>query len=439
MKKTSRISLGAGSALLCAFCLLPFLAGCDNGTTSSEDPVVKIDEGYFTDKRDGSKYKLIAVGSDIWMAENLRYADSSKSANLKGNMWCPDDDASKCKKFGPLYSWTAAKDISSDYQQKTYGKDLIHLQGICPEGFRLPSNSDWKYLARIVEKYRGDYAVAEYLKSSEGWESWSTDIQIYDPDWEGFNAMPAGRRNMEGGFLESGLFAFFWTGDEINEATASGWTLRDDNDVLDSGMYYKGHGMSIRCIVEDPDAVELEGELARFSFSYGSMEYDGQEYKTMEIGQNVWMAENLNYETPESRCYADKKENCKKYGRLYSREEAGTACPEGWKLPSNDDWLALIDEADRDARKLMATSDWFKNNGTNATGFSVLPSGIYDNGSFSDLTMSANFWVADQSDENKAAQTGYTFAYHSLSVVVGLYSANTYASIRCVKDKNSGL
>ena len=132
------------------------LVGCgDSGFDTGKDSslIVHIEDGVFVDQRDGERYRVIKVGSDVWLAENLRYKDSTESPNLEGNMWCPDDDPAKCAKFGPLYSWTAARNVSSDYSQRTLGRNISQLRGICPEGFRLPTNSDWVYLAMVADKF----------------------------------------------------------------------------------------------------------------------------------------------------------------------------------------------------------------------------------------------------------------------------------------------
>jgi len=108
---------------------------------------------------------------------------------------------------------------------------------------------------------------------------------------------------------------------------------------------------------------------------------DGKIYKIVKIGEQVWMAENLNYAAEGSECYDKDQVNCEKYGRLYNWETAMKACPGGWHLPNAKEWKTLVDSAggDKTAGKILkASKGWNdKGNGSDAFGFSALPGGYY--------------------------------------------------------------
>jgi uncharacterized protein (TIGR02145 family) len=110
---------------------------------------------------------------------------------------------------------------------------------------------------------------------------------------------------------------------------------------------------------------------------------DKNVYKTVKIGNQVWMAENLNYKTNHTgySWYYDANEAAygDKYGMLYTWEEALIACPKGWHLPTLKEWhklLKVVGGLSVAGNKLKAASDWESGNGTDDYGFSALPGGL---------------------------------------------------------------
>jgi len=112
---------------------------------------------------------------------------------------------------------------------------------------------------------------------------------------------------------------------------------------------------------------------------------NGVSYKTVTIGSQTWMAENLNYGTEGSWCYDNDSSNCVKYGRLYTWSAAKAACPSGWHLPSTWEWATLMKYVGSPAgRKLKSEDGWnyYSDSyyGTNDYGFSALPGGCRSSG-----------------------------------------------------------
>jgi uncharacterized protein (TIGR02145 family) len=114
------------------------------------------------------------------------------------------------------------------------------------------------------------------------------------------------------------------------------------------------------------------------------------------------MAENLNYDAEGSKCYDDKPENCSKYGRIYNWETAKEVCPNGWHLPSDEEWTKLtgyIGGERISGKKLKSKSNWNNDgNGTDNYGFSALPSGRYGfkGNSFDNAGNNGYWWSASE-------------------------------------------
>lgn len=109
-----------------------------------------LEYGTLTDACDGRTYKTIQIGSQVWMAENLNYADSSVNGSyyLRGNNRCYNNDSTNCLKAGRFYTWTAAMNIDAKWKSAKTPEGLIQPihQGICPEGWHVPNTEDWQEL-----------------------------------------------------------------------------------------------------------------------------------------------------------------------------------------------------------------------------------------------------------------------------------------------------
>ena len=172
---------------------------------------------------DGQIYHTVRIGDQIWFADNLNYADSLSSLELKGNSWCYNDDDEYCKKYGRLYNWTAATTV-------------------CPEGWHLPSKDEWEILFSAVG---GQASAGMMLRSVTG--DWNGNKGL---DAFGFSALPAGYRNYydgDRGYGNEDLDAFFWSSSENGSDGAFYVWLYGSSDVrLDNQNKLQGY--SIRCL-----------------------------------------------------------------------------------------------------------------------------------------------------------------------------------------------
>jgi len=177
---------------------------------------------------------------------------------------------------------------------------------------------------------------------------------------------------------------------------------------------------------------------------------DGKSYVYVEIGRQTWMAENLNYNATDSKCYKDndypnEAANCATYGRLYDWNTATTACPSGWHLPSDADWNVLMKSINANCAdnsdcagagtKLKATSDWNSNgNGTDYYGFSALPGGGGNPDGYFHLIGKFGTWWSSSDYSSTGAYYRY-MVYESESVYY--YDTGfkgSLLSVRCVKN-----
>lgn len=191
-----------------------------------------VEYGTLNDKRDGRTYKTVAINGITVMAENLNYADEGKNSYLIGNNWCYNNDTANCLKGGRYYTWTAAMDIDSKWQGATVPAGTIKTphQGICPEGWHIPTGSEWKSL------FSGIGYAAQQAVGNVGWKK-ATNAS-------GFSALPVGYYNV-GYFNNIGSLAYFWSATENDSNSAYYWNLLASS--VSFGNYYKSFGFAVRC------------------------------------------------------------------------------------------------------------------------------------------------------------------------------------------------
>lgn len=180
----------------------------------------------YIDSRDGKTYKTINVGTQTWMAENLAFKTNDEC-------WAPDNNQNNVSNYGYLYTWEMSKKV-------------------CPSGWHLPSNFEWKIL---FDYLGGEKEAVIKLKSTTGWKV-GNGKQGNGNNLSGFNARPAGMRKKTGSlfsfnfgeFWYFGESAIWWSSDELKY---NAWAFFINNDFLPSGTNPYGEktcGFSVRCL-----------------------------------------------------------------------------------------------------------------------------------------------------------------------------------------------
>jgi uncharacterized protein (TIGR02145 family) len=194
---------------------------------------------------------------------------------------------------------------------------------------------------------------------------------------------------------------------------------------------------------------------------YGSFEYAGQTYRTVEIGTQTWMAENFNYNASGSKCGKGNSlsdantPTCDKYGRLYNWSTAMNGalssntnpsnvrgvCPSGWHLPSSTEWATLTDFVGGSftaGTKLKAAAGWndyngSSGNGTDEFGFAALPGGHGNSDGLFNYAGSYGIWWSSSEDD---AYNAYGRGMYYDDEDVSYYGNNKsyLRSVRCLQD-----
>ena len=209
---------------------------------------------------DGNVYKTVKLGNQVWMAENLRttrYADGTpiplgtESSYDVAYRYYPDDNSANVSDYGYLYNWAAVMKGSASSETNPSG-----VQGICPDGWHVPSNAEWTELENYVSSQSqyvcgGDEDnIAKALASEEGWNSSTNNCAVGNNpsanNATGFSARPAG--TYTGYYYYFGNRAGFWSATQSNSNYAYNRYLYYNFAVVNSNIYNENIGYSVRCV-----------------------------------------------------------------------------------------------------------------------------------------------------------------------------------------------
>ncbi len=184
---------------------------------------------------DGNLYNTVQIGNQCWMSENLNVGTMVSGAteqadNAVVERYCYDNDSNICATDGGLYQWDEMMQYTT-----TEG-----AQGICPNGWHLPSDTEWKTLEITL-------GMTQEVANSAHWRGTDQGTQLKAGGTSGFQALLAGYRYTTGTFTVHGSETIFWT----STAGLSGaWYryLRSSREDVDRSTLGVVAGFSVRCV-----------------------------------------------------------------------------------------------------------------------------------------------------------------------------------------------
>ena len=205
----------------------------------SSDTIDPIQGGTLTDV-EGNVYKTVTIGSQTWMAENLKsiklndgtaiplVTDNNKWSNLTSPAYCYylNDSANYKYQFGALYNWYT-----------------VETNKLCPAGWHVPSDAEWTTL----NTYLGVDSIAGGKLKATGNNYWYSP-NTYATNSYGFNALPCGYRFYNGSFQNFGYSGNWWTSSVYLSGYAYYRYLTYSDGKLGRNFYDKIYGFSVRCV-----------------------------------------------------------------------------------------------------------------------------------------------------------------------------------------------
>ena len=212
---------------------------------------------------DGNVYNTVQIGSQCWLAENLRatrYADGTDiplgtdTSSTTAYRYNPSNNANNVPTYGYLYNWRAVMHNSTSSNANPSG-----VQGICPTGWHVPSDAEWTQLTDYVKGHPAYYCedsnkIAKALAGNVEWYSSSNDCAVGNGlssnNTAGFNAMPAGYR-YGSGYSSFRSYAYIWSATEASNGNIWNRNLYYTNATVNHSSSSKFYGYSVRCLRDD--------------------------------------------------------------------------------------------------------------------------------------------------------------------------------------------
>ncbi len=174
-------------------------------------------QGKFSDPRDGKVYNWTKAGSQVWMAENLKY-------NVPAGSWSFNNDSANEVNYGRLYTWTAA-------------------QAACPKGWHLPSDKEWNVL---IQTLGGNSVAGERIQRMDTvGKNYSADNL---PPSNAISTLLGGIRHPDGSCIGIGSWGGCWTSGKVNDSVGNNLLFARGSKEVAASTNDKQAGFSLRCI-----------------------------------------------------------------------------------------------------------------------------------------------------------------------------------------------
>jgi uncharacterized protein (TIGR02145 family) len=470
---------------------------------------------------DEKTYNTVTIGSQVWMAENMDFgvrvagvSDQSDATGFSAQKYCYQDNEANCSTYGALYQWhtvMAMPFICNSKNAATSGcmYNIPH-QGICPQGWHVPELSEWARLETWVDSNNGSYVPGHSLQSTNIWSRPGSDTY-------GWGGLPGGYR-LNRDFYQRTNSGYWWSATQRGDLFAWYRYIDFTGKFLEDDAVKSDMGLSLRCVqnatassssvvsssssapgsssvVSSSSSAPSSSSVASSSSSSLSARCntagncgtftdsrDSKSYRWTKIGDQVWMAENLDFGTyiangngtnqtdatttsAQKYCYGDNESNCTTYGGLYqwhtvmalpfscNSTDVGTApcivntphrgiCALGWHVPTQEEWTTLeawVDKANdgamnnNEGTSLKSTTLWSSGAGTDAYSWNGLPGGNRRDGSFNDQGSRGVWRSASQNSASYAWYRRLGNGYAYLNEFYD-YKSNYGFSLRCLQD-----